>query len=74
MVFDDEDNSFHKLPEISISEYDKYLLELNLHLLDVALIDKIGVVRALLGYSRVKLAGSRDSQILLAAYALAPVD
>ena len=59
---DDEDNSFHKLPEIPISEYDKHLPELNLHLSHVALIDKIGVVRALLGYSRVRPASSRSKE------------
>lgn len=58
----DKEGTFHKMDEISIREYAKCLPSLDLHLKRVALIDKIGVVRALLGYSRIHPATSRTKE------------
>ena len=55
-------STFHKLPESPASDYNDCLPGVNLHLQRVALIDKIGVVRALLGYSRVRPATTRQRE------------
>ena len=55
----DREGTFDKLDERAIAEYEACIPGFDLHLSRVALIDKIGVVRALLGYSRIHPAASR---------------
>lgn len=56
-ICDDESEGLSRMPAVPLPEYERLG---NFHLAQVELIDKVNIVKACLGYSRVRPAASRD--------------